>query len=87
MPWHSTREREELLILMTGRVTLEMRRQGGRGRLQKMLKAGESLFLPRRTPHRVVNRSRADASYIYVTGSAHTDRPDRDKRAEGRGSR
>ena len=65
--WHSTGEREELLIGLAGEVQIERRRSGRvTGRLR--LRAGETLFIPQRVEHRVVNRSRRSARYIYVTG-------------------
>ena len=78
MDWHSTRSREELLILLAGQVDLEaerprpraspaQRRGASRGRLRRVaLRAGQCAFLPKRTLHRVINRSSADARYLYV---------------------
>ena len=63
MDWHSTRNREELLIALHGVMRLEVLPRGG-----LTLRAGESTFLPPRTRHRVVNRSRRIARYVYVTG-------------------
>ena len=65
MGWHSTGTREELLIVLEGCVRVERR---SRERLGAMaLAAGQSLFLPSRTRHRVVNRSGTAARYIYIT--------------------
>ena len=66
--WHSTKEREELLVALSGSVDVEQR--SGRGMRQTRLKAGCCLWLPRRTLHRVVNRSSKTARYLYVTGAA-----------------
>ena len=68
MPWHSTRAREELLLVLQGRVIVEA---GSSPRMIRRvtLGAGRCLFLPRETPHRVVNRSRALARYLYITAS------------------
>lgn len=65
MEWHTTGEREELLLGVAGRVRIDV---GTRRRI--VLGAGQSLFLPRGTRHRVVNASRAAGVYVYVTGSA-----------------
>ena len=65
MDWHSTRTREELLIALEGRVRVERQ---AHGRISAMaLAAGYSLFLSSQTLHRVVNRSRRAARYIYIT--------------------
>ena len=63
MEWHSTKAREELLIVLVGRVTLELK-DGA----PKQLREGRCAFVPSRTMHRVVNRTRAAAVYIYCTG-------------------
>ena len=69
MDWHSTQQREELLIAMAGRVVLETHAVSGRKRCVT-LRVGQCAFLPRRTKHRVINRSTAAARYIYVTAPA-----------------
>ena len=73
MDWHSTRAREELLIALDGRLRVEVlasdRTPAPRAR-PIPLKAGECLFLPRHTQHRVLNMSRSPARYIYVTAPA-----------------
>ena len=66
MDWHSTRLREELLILLAGRADLEVDRPAGRIRCVA-LRAGQCAWLAPRTAHRVVNRSTATAWYLYVT--------------------
>ena len=66
--WHSTKEREELLIALSGHVDVEAR--ADRGTRRTRLKAGRCLWLARRTLHRVVNRSSETARYLYVTGAA-----------------
>lgn len=81
MAWHSTKEREELLLVVGGEVEVQISRRGRslirlrhfRGTPQsggRALRQGQCAFLPARTRHRVVNRSRAPARYVYVTGSA-----------------
>ena len=76
--WHSTGSREELLIGISGTVTLEyracpprqtQRRRDGPRRIRRAtLPAGGCLFLPHRIEHRVVNRASRMAHYIYLTG-------------------
>lgn len=64
--WHSTDVREELLIAVQG--TLCVERENGRRRvISTNLRAGQCAFLPCSTVHRVVNRSRKVAHYLYVT--------------------
>ena len=65
--WHSTGSREELLIGISGTVTLEYR-DGPRRVRRATLPAGGCLFLPHRIEHRVVNRALRMAHYIYLTG-------------------
>ncbi len=66
MDWHSTRTREELVLVLSGAVELET--AGPHSRVRRLrLKAGQCAFLPSRLLHRVVNRSHAQAAYIYVT--------------------
>jgi len=66
MGWHSTRSREELLILLAGRADLEAESPAHRVR-RVTLRAGQCAWLAPRTVHRVVNRSALAASYLYVT--------------------
>jgi quercetin dioxygenase-like cupin family protein len=67
--WHSTGEREELLLGLAGRLALELRPRASGGRLRRLaLAADESIFLPAGTWHRVVNRSARAARYLYITG-------------------
>jgi len=65
MAWHSTRDRQELLIMLSGRVRVDTRRSARRAR-RLALRAGQCALLPPRTLHQVVNRSNVDASYLYV---------------------
>ena len=64
MDWHSTEGREELLILLSGRVQLEVET---RHRSRLTLRAGQCAYVPGRTRHRVLNRSSVRATYVYVT--------------------
>ncbi len=83
MDWHSTRSREELLIALAGRVSLEVH-VASRVTRQIPLRAGQCAFLPAKTLHRVVNRSQTDAHYLYVTApigkKARRSRKDADHR-------
>ena len=65
MDWHSTRDREELLLIWRGVVRVEIKAAAGRLRRMRAA-AGECLWLPARTRHRVVTQ--AGAAYVYVTG-------------------
>ncbi len=66
MAWHTTGMREELLITLAGRMRLEMPSRFHRVR-SLLLRPGQCVFLPASTMHRVVNHSRAQAHYLYVT--------------------
>lgn len=67
MPWHSTRQREELLLVLQAAVCVDLVRPGQRIRAQQV-QAGQSLWLPAQTIHRVVNTGHRRARYVYVTG-------------------
>ena len=67
MEWHSTRAREELLMVVSGHVKVEMRTAP---RSVRTLSAGHCLFVPHHTWHRVINRATREATYLYVTASA-----------------
>ena len=68
MDWHSTLGKEELLVMLEGRVRLQVR--APRRTRQVPLRAGQCAWLPPRTAHRVVNHSAASARYVYVTAKA-----------------
>lgn len=78
MAWHTTGSREELLIVVRGGVVVETRlpahgslptQAGADRRLRRqVLRGGQTLFLPPRVEHQVVNATRRAARYIYVTG-------------------
>lgn len=69
MPWHSTHDREELLLVLAGRVRLET--QTGRGIIRaRPVRSGQYVFLPSQTLHQVVNASRGASRYLYVTAQA-----------------
>ena len=71
MAWHSTEGREELLLVVGGEVEVQISRRPSRSHpRRRALRKGQCAFLPARTHHRVVNRSRAPARYLYVTGAA-----------------
>lgn len=64
--WHSTGQREELVIALTQNVCVEV--ESSRGRIRRIrLHGGRCAFLPRETRHRVVNRSAHRAHYLYIT--------------------
>ena len=65
--WHSTQRREELLVVLSGSVQLEYGQPGPRRRVVQ-LGALQCAFIPSRTRHRVINRSRPLAHYLYITG-------------------
>ena len=73
--WHTTGDREELLIGVHGRVDVEVRspavmaiRDADSVPCRRIaLDAGRCLFLPCETWHRVVNRSGCRVHYLYVT--------------------
>lgn len=69
MDWHSTEQREELLIALAGTVRVEISRTKG-APAALVLRRGQSLLLPKATEHRVLNRSRSRSHYLYVTGAA-----------------
>ena len=69
MPWHSTNDREELLIVLAGSVRLELAAPAGRKR-RVALPAGQCAWLARGTEHAVVNPGAHAARYVYVTGAA-----------------
>ena len=68
MAWHTTGNREELLIVLAGRLRLEA--QWPRRLTKRVVHAGECLFVPQGLPHRVVNAFSTTVRYLYVTGSA-----------------
>lgn len=67
MPWHSTKEREELVIVLAGRILIEA--EDVRGTCHPtILSEGRCALLPPGTSHTVNNHSRGTARYLYVTG-------------------
>ena len=73
MDWHSTRSREELLIVLTGRVRVETAHAGNAltsSYSRMILTSGQCALLPTHLLHRVVNPSSRTARYIYVTAPA-----------------
>ena len=65
MDWHSTRSREELLVVLAGRADLEVRVSNRVRRIP--LPQGQAVLLAAGTVHRVVNRSRRATRYLYIT--------------------
>ena len=73
MDWHSTQEREELLLALDGQLQLEVRASAARTRRLRLV-SGDTVHLAPRTWHRVINSSRADARYIYITARGEAAR-------------
>ncbi len=67
MARHSTGHREELLIMVDGSLRVEAESPTRTRRLT--VTRGEAVFLPKRTPHAIINASQARAIYLYVTGT------------------
>ena len=63
--WHSTKDREELLLVLSGVLSLEIE-TSGRTRV-KRLRTGAAIYLPPQVMHRVRNESRQRLLYVYVT--------------------
>ena len=68
MARHSTGQREELLIVLDGRLRVEAE-SPTKARRRLAVTDGQAVFLPKRTPHAVINASKARAMYLYVTGT------------------
>ena len=66
MDWHSTRDREELVVALVGKISLEVQGAPER-RSQLTLAAGTCAWLPPKTLHRVVNCAPQPARYLYIT--------------------
>ena len=64
--WHTTGPREEVLVILGGAIRLELMPRPARHR-SLTLRAGRCAFLPRGLRHRVLNRSRRLAHYLYFT--------------------
>ena len=67
--WHSTQDREELLLVIQGEVDLSVGRAMGKTQ-NRHLKQGQGIFLPKTTRHCVMNHSRRASQHVYVTGRA-----------------
>ena len=74
MDWHSTRDREELVVALTGRVLLEVQAAPER-RSRVTLVAGVCAWLPPKTLHCIVNRGPQPARYLYVTAPLRVKGP------------
>ena len=64
--WHSTKDREELLLVLSGILSLELEAPERTQRV-KRLRAGTTIYLPPHVTHRVRNASRQRLTYVYVT--------------------
>ncbi len=70
VPWHTTGRREELVIVLRGGLRLEVGHPHQNDPVRTMsLTAGRVAFLPQATWHRIINRSKEDSHYLYVTSS------------------
>ena len=69
MDWHSTGEREELLLVIAGSVVVSVKYLAKSGR-RIPLCFGEGIFLPKATMHTVMNKSGKMTTYLYITGRA-----------------
>ncbi|MDP2749908.1 MAG: cupin domain-containing protein [Nanoarchaeota archaeon] len=67
---HSTKEREELIIIIDGEATLINIDEGNKEKMKKetILKAGDAFFIGQKKTHNVINKSDKKLEYIYVTG-------------------
>jgi len=69
MPWHSTQQREELLVCLAGRAAVEVGGAANGHRPTRLrLRAGQALFLAAGVRHRILNDGRGPLRYLYVTG-------------------
>ena len=68
MDWHTTGRREELLIVLAGRVVVETRVVSRAQPRRWPLSQGQSCYLPAQTEHQVLHVGARTARYIYVTG-------------------
>ena len=65
MPWHSTQERQELLLVITGAVRLQLKHAR---RIRTIsLPEGRYALMPPHTWHQVLNASPRLARYVYMT--------------------
>ena len=64
--WHSTDEREELLLVVSGTLLLDVETPAHR-RAAREVQAGGAVYLPSHVRHRVRNQSRRRLVYVYVT--------------------
>jgi mannose-6-phosphate isomerase-like protein (cupin superfamily) len=62
---HSTDDKEELIIVMEGIATIEIE-----GSYQSEVETGSVAYIPNRTQHNVLNRTRSKLRYIYVASQA-----------------
>jgi mannose-6-phosphate isomerase-like protein (cupin superfamily) len=62
---HNTDGQEELIIVMEGKATIEIE-----GSLQSEVEVGSVAYIPNRTQHNVLNRTKNRLRYIYVASQA-----------------
>jgi quercetin dioxygenase-like cupin family protein len=65
MPRHTTGAREELIIVISGKILLLL--EGEKKTRSIALVSGKSIFIPKNTWHGVLNKSKSPARYVYVT--------------------
>ncbi len=66
MDWHSTGEREELVMALRGRLQIDYATQSGRTASVRVT-TGQCAFIPSGVWHRVINRTTRVSQYLYVT--------------------
>ena len=66
MDWHSTGEREELVMALRGRLRIDYTTPSGRTASVSMA-PGQCVFIPSGVPHCVINLAKGPSHYLYVT--------------------
>ena len=66
MDWHSTGEREELVMALRGRLRIDYTTPSGRTASVRMI-TGQCAFIPSRVRHCVINLAKQPSHYLYVT--------------------
>ena len=69
MDWHTTADRQEILLALEGVIVVRYKSSTGSERRMR-LPAGRALFLPQGIEHCVQNFDADEALYVYVTGPA-----------------
>lgn len=66
MDWHSTGEREELVMALRGRLQIDYATQSGRIASVRVA-TGQCAFIPSGVRHCVINLAKQTSHYLYVT--------------------